>query len=94
MKRLTMKYDNQYVLKDMCTIDRTGKPKYGGTCAEECFRQICDAQGCDTCPIQKAFNKLAEYENLEEQGNQKRQKNPKIALLTKIKNKWKMITKF
>lgn len=41
--------------KDLCTCDDEL------TCAEECE---CQAQGCDSCPVQKAFNRLAEYEAL------------------------------
>ena len=38
-----------------------------GTNGELC-RETCEKYECDSCPIQKAIEKLAEYEDLEEQG--------------------------
>ncbi|MBD5543773.1 MAG: hypothetical protein HDR01_05915 [Lachnospiraceae bacterium] len=41
-------------------------------CGYELCRETCDKQdgkyGCKNCPIEKALEKLAEYEDLEEQG--------------------------
>ncbi|MBQ3513453.1 MAG: hypothetical protein IJA32_06600 [Lachnospiraceae bacterium] len=38
-----------------------------GTNGELC-RETCEKYECDSCPIQKAIEKLAEYEDAEEQG--------------------------
>lgn len=48
--------------KGLCTVDL--KDAYDIPCSDVCERNI----SCETCSIQKAFNKLAHYEDLEEQG--------------------------
>lgn len=49
-----------YVVRDMCSYGRDREPTDELSCEE-----ICDLyhQDCDSCPIQNAFNRLAEYEN-------------------------------
>ena len=64
MERLTCKYDNENVLRECCTFDRESniEPDDVLSCDIICNR------GCSTCPIQRAFDKLAYYEDLEEKG--------------------------
>lgn len=56
MERLTIEYDGYFVPKKICTIDREG----GADDCEMCT-DICDDK-CDSCPIQKCFTRLANYE--------------------------------
>ena len=67
MSRLTCKYDVDNVLRDMCTFDRESNVEADDclTCFEYCNNKD---MNCEHCAIQKAFDKLAEYEDLEEQG--------------------------
>lgn len=67
MSRLTCKYDVDNVLRDMCTFDRESNVDADDwlTCFEYCNNID---MNCEKCAIQKAFDKLAEYEDLEEQG--------------------------
>lgn len=67
MERLTCKYDVDNVLRDMCTFDRESNVDADDwlTCFEYCNNID---MNCEKCAIQKAFDKLAEYEDLEEQG--------------------------
>ena len=66
MSRLTCKYDRDNVLKDMCTFDRESNVEADDclTCSEYC--NIKD-MNCEECAIQRAIDKLAYYEDLEEQ---------------------------
>ncbi len=62
-ERLTMDssvVENGYTLKGLCTFGRDGEPTDELGCAEFCDE--C-ASNCYECPIQEAFNRLAEYEN-------------------------------
>lgn len=64
-ERLTIKDptgNNRFTLKNICVIDEQGKVDDVHSCEEYCSHQNA---GCDECPIQHAFNKLAEYENIE-----------------------------
>ena len=67
MSRLTCKYDVDNVLRDMCTFDRESNVDADDwlTCFDYCNNID---MNCEKCAIQKAFDKLAEYEDLEEQG--------------------------
>ena len=49
------------------TVKRLGTVDIKGAFDVPCS-DICENNFCRECPIQKAFNKLAEYEDLEEQG--------------------------
>lgn len=70
MDRLTVKSedlksadcDEHYALKSMCTFDDKGNLKSEGYCGD-----CCDAFGglCYKCEVQKAFDRLAVYENTE-----------------------------
>lgn len=62
MERLTIEYDGQYMPKEMCSIDRFGEADDCETCDVMCEEFI--ETGCAECPIQKAFKRLAEYEDL------------------------------
>lgn len=65
MDRLTYKnIEGWNVLCDASNFDKNGKVKDTQQCDE-----VCSAIGyCGDCPIQKAINKLADYEKAEEQG--------------------------
>ena len=72
MGRLTCKYDGQNALRKLCSFDRNSDIE-----ADDCLtcEEYCDMVGkdckdtdypCDQCAIQKAFDKLAYYEDREE----------------------------
>lgn len=70
MSRLTCKYDGDNTLRELCTFDRASDIEADGcmTCSEYCDTiDVLDIT-CSDCAIQKAFDKLAEYEDLEEKG--------------------------
>ena len=70
MERLTIEYLGDYVPKGLCTIDRYGEADDCELCQEYCKR-ISDAErapDCAECVINQCFEKLGEYEGLEEQG--------------------------
>lgn len=64
MEKLTCKYNEGNVLRAMCTFDKesTEEPDDCVCCDEICAEN--DGHGCENCPIQKAFDKLAAYEAL------------------------------
>ena len=62
MSRLTCKYDGMNIVTE--TIVRG----YCMNCDEYCNTIDVLGGDCDNCAIQMAFDKLAEYEDLEEQG--------------------------
>lgn len=65
MDRLTVKsvvFEGHCVLKSMCTFDDKGKIKGEGDCAS--CGGGCDGF-CGECEIQKAFDRLAAYEDTE-----------------------------
>ncbi len=65
MDKLTCKnIEGWNVLCDASNFDKNGKVKDTQQCDEVCSA-ICY---CGDCPIQKAINKLADYEDQEEQG--------------------------
>ena len=71
MERLTEKFVSNLpdeVLEKLGIAD-IPKEEYEikGTNGELC-RETCEKYKCDSCPVQKAIDKLAEYEDLEEQG--------------------------
>ena len=70
MSRLTCKYDGINTLREMCTFDRESDIEADDclNCEEYCDTMDALGGDCDNCAIQRAFNKLAEYEDLEEQG--------------------------
>lgn len=65
MERLTTKYNEENVAKEICTINRFGEADDCSSCAEIC--EECNSD-CENCAIQKCFDKLASYEDAEEQG--------------------------
>lgn len=68
MDRLTCKCDGDNVLKELCIFDRESNINDCLGCKEYCDT-VDDLGGdCDNCAIQRAFDKLADYEDLEEQG--------------------------
>lgn len=68
MERLTVEYCGEYVPRELCSIDRLGGADDCDLCCEYCKATEEDTQDCTECVIGKCFNKLGEYENLEEQG--------------------------
>lgn len=68
MERLTIEYCGEYVPKDMCSIDRFGGADDSDLCCEYCKATEEEGADCRGCAINKCFNKLGEYEDLEEQG--------------------------
>lgn len=68
MDRLTIEYCGEYVPKEMCSIDRLGGADDCDLCCEYCKATEDGNEDCRGCVINQCFNKLGEYENLEEQG--------------------------
>ena len=65
MDRLTTEYIGFHTPKEMCTFNILGEADDGYTCTEMCTKNEGD---CPECCIQKAFTRLGEYEDAEEQG--------------------------
>ncbi|MBE5934658.1 MAG: hypothetical protein E7262_02555 [Lachnospiraceae bacterium] len=70
MSRLTCKYDGDNTLRELCTFDRESDIEADDcmTCDEYCDAVEAFNGTCSDCAIQKAIDKLAEYEELEEKG--------------------------
>ena len=68
MERLTIEYCGEYVPKDMCSIDRLGGADDCDLCCEYCKATEEGNEDCRGCAINQCFNKLGEYETLDEQG--------------------------
>lgn len=68
MERLTIEYCGEYVPKDMCSIDRFGGADDCDLCCEYCKATEEGNEDCSGCAINQCFNKLGQYEDLEEQG--------------------------
>ena len=68
MERLTMEYCGEYMPKELCSIDRLGGADDCDLCCEYCKATEEGNEDCRECAISKCFNKLGEYEDLEEQG--------------------------
>lgn len=68
MERLTMEYCGEYVPKELCSIDRFGDADDCDLCCEYCKATEEGDEDCTGCAIRRCFNKLGEYEDLEEQG--------------------------
>lgn len=68
MERLTIEYCGEYVPKELCSIDRLGGADDCDLCCEYCKATEEGNEDCRGCAINQCFNKLGEYENLEEQG--------------------------
>lgn len=63
MERLTCKFEEENVLRGMCTFDRESE-----TDPDDCLfcGEICESleeEGCQKCIIQEAFDRLAAYED-------------------------------
>ena len=68
MERLTIEYCGGYAPKELCSIDRLGGADDCDPCCEYCKATTKEYEDCGECAINKCFNKLGKYENLEEQG--------------------------
>lgn len=68
MERLTIEYCGEYVPKELCSIDRLGGADDCDLCCEYCKATEEGSEDCRGCAINQCFNKLGEYEDLEEQG--------------------------
>lgn len=66
MERLTCIHEEIFALRDLCTFDKNNKSIDCVSCAACCEEKIIG--DCAICPIQNAFDKLAAYEDAEEQG--------------------------
>ena len=66
MERLTMEYCGEYVPKELCSIDRSGNADDCDLCCEYCKATEEDGVDCRGCAINQCFNKLGEYEKLED----------------------------
>lgn len=66
MERLTMEYCGEYVPKELCSIDRSGNADDFDLCCEYCKATEEDGVDCRGCAINQCFNKLGEYEELED----------------------------
>lgn len=64
MERLTIEYCDGYAPKELCDIGESGKADDCEICGEYCEA----IKSCQECAINQCFKKLAQYENLEEQG--------------------------
>jgi len=67
MERLTTEYCGEYVPRKLCSVDRLGGADDCDLCCEYCNATE-EGVDCKECAINECFNKLGEYENLEEQG--------------------------
>lgn len=68
MERLTIEYCGEYVPKELCSIDRLGNADDCDLCCEYCKATKEDGVDCRGCAINQCFNKLGEYEELEDKG--------------------------
>jgi len=68
MDRLTIQYCGKYVPKELCSIDRFGGADDCDLCCEYCKATEEGYEDCTSCAINKCFNRLGEYEDLEKQG--------------------------
>lgn len=65
MERLTIEFDGNYVPVGLCATTPEGEVDDLDGCKDHC-EMI--GEKCEECAIQKCFDKLGEYEDLEEQG--------------------------
>lgn len=65
MERLTIKYDDNYVPKKICTVNSFGEVDDCDGCENYCSEYCDTAENCIGCAIQECFDRLAEYENTE-----------------------------
>lgn len=68
MERLTVEYCGGYRPEELCSIDRLGGADDCDLCCEYCKATEEGNEDCSECTIYRCFNKLGEYEDLEEQG--------------------------
>lgn len=68
MERLTIEYCGEYVPKELYSIDRLGGADDCDLCCDYCKATKEGNEDCRGCAINQCFNKLGEYEDLEEQG--------------------------
>lgn len=68
MERLTIDYCGDYMPKELCSIDRLGGADDCDLCCEYCKAAEEGNEDCRGCAINQCFNKLGEYEDLEEKG--------------------------
>ncbi len=61
--RLTVKFGDNYILKSCVVINRYGEVDDVDGCIEYCATIHGD---CEKCVIQKCFNRLVAYENMQE----------------------------
>ena len=66
MERLTIEYCGEYVPRELCSIDRLGGADDCDLCCEYCKAAEEGSEDCRGCAINKCFNRLGEYENLQD----------------------------
>lgn len=68
MSRLTCKYRGENALRELCIFNKedNNEADYCLSCEDYCRNKFKCL--CEKCGIQTAFDKLAEYEDLDEQG--------------------------
>ena len=67
MERLTCIYNGLNALRELCTGENKTKEYVDCASCEECCEEYL-LFDCAQCPIQKAFDKLSDYEDAEEKG--------------------------
>lgn len=68
MDRLTVKIDEFYIPKKLCTVNRYEEVNDCDSCIDCCKQHDEGSNTYNGCPIQECFDRLGVYENLDEQG--------------------------
>lgn len=68
MERLTVKVDEFFAPKKLCTVNRYEEVDDCDSCVDCCKQHGEGSNTCNGCPIQECFDRLGVYENLDEQG--------------------------
>ena len=66
MERLTIEYCDEYVPKELCSIDRLGGADDCDLCCEYCKATEEEYVDCKECAINHCFNRLGMYEDAQE----------------------------
>lgn len=68
MERLTIKVDELFAPKKLCTVNRYEEVDDCDSCIDCCKQHGKGSNTCNGCPVQECFDRLGVYENLDEQG--------------------------
>ena len=66
MSRLTVRYDDGYMPKELCSIDRLGGADDCDLCYEYCRAMENGSPDCSGCAINRCFDRLGQYEDVQE----------------------------